>query len=444
MLAPSRASPKANARPMPLPAPVITIPFPATRPGITVPSSKSDRAERPRMPANVNLYLTTCPAPGIFGAAPHRRVFTRTPTRRASRSPHGPHRSRRRRHRHRRLQHRASPAGGRLASGRPVPSAALRDPRRRARLRGRPRPSVGGSAPSAGKAITHLFFTTWSRQDTEADNCRVNGAMLANTLDALRRTAELRARGARDRSEALPRSVRGVRRRHRPTHPFRESQDRLPFQNFYYDQEDILFAAAAERGFSWSVHRPHTMIGYALGNVMNMGVTLAVYGTICRVTGEPFVFPGSPQQYGGVTDITDARLLGRHAVWSATEPAARNQAFNTVNGDVFRWRQMWKRVADGLGVEAAEYPGEPNPLDGRMGHADDVWAGLVERARPRSRTRRPNSRRGGTPTPTWAGRSRRSPTCPRVVPWASWTSRTRRGRSWICSTLSARRRSSRR
>jgi hypothetical protein len=110
---------------------------------------------------------------------------------------------------------------------------------------------------------------------------------------------------------------------------------------------------------------------------MNMGVTLAIYGSICRVTGEPFVFPGSPQQYAGVTDITDARILGKHAVWSATEPQARNQAFNTVNGDVFRWRQLWKRVAAGLGIEAAEYPGEPNPLQDRMGHADEVWGGLV-------------------------------------------------------------------
>jgi nucleoside-diphosphate-sugar epimerase len=233
-------------------------------------------------------------------------------------------------------------------------------------------------AAIAGMDITHLFFTTWSRQDTEADNCKVNGAMLANTLEALRRTTRLRHAvlvtglkhylGPFEAYAAAPADT-----------PFRESQDRLPFQNFYYDQEDILLAAAAEHGFSWSVHRPHTMIGYALGNVMNMGVTLAVYGSICRATGEPFMFPGSPQQYGGVTDITDARLLGRHAVWSATEPAARNQAFNTTNGDVFRWRQMWKRVAASLGVEPAEYPGSANPLEGRMGHADEVWASLVEK-----------------------------------------------------------------
>jgi nucleoside-diphosphate-sugar epimerase len=228
----------------------------------------------------------------------------------------------------------------------------------------------------ADREISHLFFTTWSRQDTEADNCRVNGAMLSNTLDAVCRTTTLQHAvlvtglkhylGPFEAYAAAPAET-----------PFRESQDRLPFQNFYYEQEDILFAAAAEHGFTWSVHRPHTMIGYALGNVMNMGVTLAVYGSICRATGRPFQFPGTPQQYGGVTDITDARLLGRHAVWSATEPAARNQAFNTVNGDVFRWRQMWARVAEGLGVEPAEYPGSPRPLADRMGDADEVWAGLV-------------------------------------------------------------------
>jgi nucleoside-diphosphate-sugar epimerase len=228
----------------------------------------------------------------------------------------------------------------------------------------------------SGRGITNLFFTTWSRQATEAENCRVNGAMLANTLEALARSAQLQHAvlvtglkhylGPFEAYASAPAET-----------PFRESQGRLPFQNFYYEQEDILFAAAERQGFTWSVHRPHTMIGYALGNVMNMGVTLAFYGSICRATGEPFVFPGSPQQYGGVTDITDARLLGRHVVWSASEPAARNTAFNTVNGDVFRWRQMWGRVAEGLGVAAEDYPGGAQPLEGRMSHADEVWAGLV-------------------------------------------------------------------
>ncbi len=44
----------------------------------------------------------------------------------------------------------------------------------------------------AGKGVTHLFFTTWSRQDSEAENCQINGAMLSNTLKAIRRTTKLR------------------------------------------------------------------------------------------------------------------------------------------------------------------------------------------------------------------------------------------------------------
>ena len=40
--------------------------------------------------------------------------------------------------------------------------------------------------------ISHLFFCTWSRQNTEKENIAVNGAMLQNTLDAFaqKRTLE--------------------------------------------------------------------------------------------------------------------------------------------------------------------------------------------------------------------------------------------------------------
>lgn len=87
--------------------------------------------------------------------------------------------------------------------------------------------------------------------------------------------------------------------------------------NFYYAQEDEIFAGAEKYGYRWSVHRPHTIIGYAVGNAMNMGLTLAVYATLCREKGWPFIFPGSPEQWHGVSDVTDANLLaeqlaGRH------------------------------------------------------------------------------------------------------------------------------------
>lgn len=223
---------------------------------------------------------------------------------------------------------------------------------------------------------THVFFTSWSRQCNEAQNCLVNGAMLRNLLDAVEK-------GPRLRHVAL---VTGLKHYmgpfeayalNKPDTPFREDQERLPYENFYYVQEDILFESAARAGFTWSVHRPHTVIGWAIGNAMNMGVTLAVYGSICRETGRPFVFPGSPEQYEAATDVTDARILARQLEWAATEPAAANQALNIVNGDIFRWRRMWGIIAEDLGVKAASYAGEPTPLVEQMADAGPVWDGIV-------------------------------------------------------------------
>jgi hypothetical protein len=76
-------------------------------------------------------------------------------------------------------------------------------------------------------------------------------------------------------------------------------------------------------GFSWSIHRPHTMIGKAVGNLMNLGTTLAVYA-ICKETNRPFV--GQDQRNGMVFDVTDARVLSEHLIWASTTEAGRNEA----------------------------------------------------------------------------------------------------------------------
>jgi hypothetical protein len=121
------------------------------------------------------------------------------------------------------------------------------------------------------------------------------------------------------------------------------------------------------------VHRSHTTIGYSIGTSMNMGVTLAVYATICRETGRPFVFPGSAQQLNGLTDVTDARVLAKHMEWAATTEAGRNQAFNIVNGDIFRWRWLWPKLAADFGIEAAPYPDRRMPLEPQLADAGPIW-----------------------------------------------------------------------
>ena len=164
-----------------------------------------------------------------------------------------------------------------------------------------------------------------------------------------------------------------------PDTPFHEDEDRLPYPNFYYEQEDRLLEAAQRDGFTWSVHRAHTIIGAALGNAMNMGQTLAAYAAVCRETGRPFTFPGSQTQWDGLTDMTDAGLLAEQMVWAATTPAAADTAYNTANGDVFRWRWLWPRVAERLGVEPEGYADHPRPLEEQMTDAGPAWAAIAER-----------------------------------------------------------------
>jgi len=230
-----------------------------------------------------------------------------------------------------------------------------------------------------GLRSTHVFLATWLRQKTEAENILINGAMVRNVLDALSSGGSVRhvalVTGLKHYLGPFEAYGKGAF----PATPFREDQPRLDIDNFYYTQEDEVFFAARRDGFGWSVHRPHTIVGYAVGNAMNMGVTLAVYATICRETGRPFLFPGSDKQWNGLTDMTDARLLARHLEWATMTEAARNEAFNVVNGDVFRWSWMWKRLAGWFGLEPAAYPDEGVPLERQLADASPIWLEIAKK-----------------------------------------------------------------
>ena len=228
-----------------------------------------------------------------------------------------------------------------------------------------------------GTSPTHVFFASWLRQATEAENIRVNAGMVRNLLDALSNQKSVQHVALVTGLKHYLGPFENYGKGSLPQTPFREEQGRLDVENFYYAQEDEVFAAAERDGFGWSVHRPHTIVGYALGNAMNMGVTLAVYATLCREAGRPMVFPGSAAQWHGLSDMTDARLLAKHLLWAATTPAARNQDFNIVNGDVFRWSWMWSRLADFFGVPAAPFSGEVTPLETQLAAAEEDWRAIA-------------------------------------------------------------------
>ena len=221
---------------------------------------------------------------------------------------------------------------------------------------------------------THVYITTWMRNDTESENIRVNSLMIRNLLDilSLHKSVEHVALVTGLKHYLGPFEAY-AKDGFLPETPVREEHPRLNIENFYYAQEDEVYAAAARDGFTWSIHRPHTVIGKAVGNAMNMGTTLAVYATICKETARPFIWPGSAAQWNGLSDVTDARILAEHLIWASTTDDARNQAFNVVNGDVFRWSRLWNRLAAYFGVEAVGFNGSIQSLEKEMANYTGIW-----------------------------------------------------------------------
>ncbi|WP_345954802.1 SDR family oxidoreductase [Mucilaginibacter sp. PAMB04168] len=231
-------------------------------------------------------------------------------------------------------------------------------------------------------APTHVYITSWMRNETEAENIRVNSLMVRNLLEVLTQNEKQSVQHV-----ALVTGLKHylgpfeayAKEGFLPETPLREEHPRLDIENFYYAQEDEVYAAAARAGFTWSIHRPHTVIGKAVGNMMNLGTTLAVYATICKETGRPFIWPGSAAQWNGLSDVTDARVLAEHLIWASTTEAARNEAFNVVNGDVFRWSWLWKQLAAYFGIDAVGYEGTIRPLEVEIANDGPLWLQIAER-----------------------------------------------------------------
>lgn len=231
-----------------------------------------------------------------------------------------------------------------------------------------------------GISPTHVYFTTWMRHDTEEDNIRVNSALVRNLLNIQSPKKSVRhvalVTGLKHYLGPFEAYVKeGIL----PETPVREEHPRLSLPNFYYAQEDEVYAASERDGFTWSIHRPHTVVGYAVGNLMNIGTTLAVYASICKETGRKMIWPGSEAQWNGISDVTDAGLLAKQLIWASVTESAQNQAFNITNGDVFRWKWLWKRLADWFGIEAEGYNGIIRPLEKELENDQQLWEEIAVR-----------------------------------------------------------------
>lgn len=221
-------------------------------------------------------------------------------------------------------------------------------------------------------AVTHVFYTALMTGRTLDEENALNTRLMTNLLDAVVPNAP-----ALEHVHVLE-GVKWYGYHLGPYKtPARDDDPPCVPRYFYEDQHEAVLAAQRGRSFTWSTVRPGAVCGYAPAAHINLMSILAVYATMLRALKLPLFFPGDQRTYDALTFVTDAGLLNRAMLWASTTPAAANQAFNIGNGDAFRWRDMWPRVAAMFGMEAG--PVKPTRLAEFMADKEPVWDELTRR-----------------------------------------------------------------
>ncbi|KAF2869075.1 hypothetical protein BDV95DRAFT_630233 [Massariosphaeria phaeospora] len=216
----------------------------------------------------------------------------------------------------------------------------------------------------------YVFFAAYMQKDSEQENWDVNGALLSNFLEALAKTGAVQdvkrivlVTGAKQYGVHL-----GT-----PKNPMLEDDPWLTGSewppNFYYNQQNILHAFCKQHNTEWVVTYPNDVIGFAVGNFMNLSITLGIYAVVSKELGQDLVFPGSPDFYTMFDSFTNSKLHAQFCAWAALDPRAANEAFNVVNGDTESWQNMWPRVASYFGMKV-----KPDQFAGAQPGADEKSA----------------------------------------------------------------------
>ncbi|KAI9818197.1 MAG: hypothetical protein M1827_000822 [Pycnora praestabilis] len=202
-------------------------------------------------------------------------------------------------------------------------------------------------APKAGQAL-------WTNAE---EMCEINGRLLRNTLQALR-LASITPR----------RFILQTGQKHYGSHlgpvsqPEFESDPRVTIEpNFYYVQEDLLFAHYANTPTQWNIIRPSFILGAVKDAAMNSLYPLAIYATVQMHMRQPLKFPGDLAAWDKGQVQSTAMLNSYLSEWAALTEEAGDQAFNAGDDFPFTWGRFWPVLAGWYGLgwappeERAEY-----------------------------------------------------------------------------------------
>ena len=219
-------------------------------------------------------------------------------------------------------------------------------------------------------SVTHLFYAALKPNEDPLKEAQENETMLRTTLDALKQSGAplehvIFVQGGKVYGAHL-----GIYKT-----PAREDDSRHFPPNLYFNHEELVKERSEEDGFRYTAIRPDIIIGDSMGSAMNLGNLIGVYGTLCKELGVAMQFPGTPEAYEVLVNVTSAEVLAEAVEWAFEEE--KTGAFNITNGDTFRWKHVWPEVCAFFGLEE----GEPQPisLQERLSSQSETWAELVEK-----------------------------------------------------------------
>jgi nucleoside-diphosphate-sugar epimerase len=207
------------------------------------------------------------------------------------------------------------------------------------------------------KGTTHLIYAALYEEPNLVEGWRdpkqiaINDNMLRNLMGALEPVApDLKHVALLQGTKAYGVHVRPL------TVPAREGRSEMYEQpNFYWAQENFLRELQKGKAWQWSILRPVLIVGLAMGGAMDLIPPLGVYAAMLREAGRALDYPGGAAR---VSQAVDVDLLARAIAWAGEAEAARNEAFNVTNGDVFTWENVWPAIAEALDMK----PGHAVPL----------------------------------------------------------------------------------
>jgi nucleoside-diphosphate-sugar epimerase len=194
---------------------------------------------------------------------------------------------------------------------------------------------------------THLIYAALYEAPNLIDGWRdprqidINDRMLRNLMAALEPAAPTL------KHVALLQGTKAYGSHVRPLKvPAREGRSEMYEQpNFYWAQENFLRDLQKGKAWHFSILRPVLIVGLAMGGAMDLIPPLGVYAAMLREQGRDLDYPGGAPRVGQAVDVD---LLARAIAWCGEADAARNEAFNVTNGDVFTGRTSGPQWRMGL------------------------------------------------------------------------------------------------